>query len=321
MTSRLVLQPAGRSPVGGSCGGDLPPAGWQEAALAGNSRQGTRTPGRGYGSERPIAAIGLWCMMSLAATPAARAEPPNLEAAPRGAAGAPLVVHADAWEPPMASTEADILARRILQQPGSGFRLDPRKTRALAHEIERALSRIRDSHPVVKGVTVRERFDPWSLILGLEPDLYGKVSRAASLLSVEGGPVPLHTGHEPFDTLNAGSGLAAMELLSFMSSAVFYFNKPVHPFISPLQYSSVEGVVYAEPDFQLGDGPDVEVSRSQGIWYAVFRRAWGDCPSGCIESELFFFIVEEDEVERIESVQAMDMPMFAELVGRLEGAP
>ena len=246
---------------------------------------------------------------------------PSLEAVPRGAAGAPLVVHADAWEPPMASTEADILARRILLQPGSSFRLDPQKAHALADEIERVLSRIRDAHPVVKGVTVRERFDPWSLILGLEPDLYGKVSRAASLLSVEGGPVPLHTGHEPFDTLNTESGLAAMELLSFLSSAVLYFNKPVNPFISPLQYSSVEGVEYAEPDFQLGDGPDVEVSRSQGIWYAVFRRAWGDCPSGCIESELFFFIVEGDEVERIESVQAMDMPMFAELVGRLEGAP
>ena len=140
----------------------------------------------------------------------------------------------------MASTEADILARRILQerslfrwlllQPGSGFGLDPRKARALAHEIERVLSRIREAHPVVKDVTVRERFDPWSLILHLEPDLNGKVSRAASRLSVE--PVPFHTGHEPFDTLNTEFGLAAMKLFSFMSSAVFHFNKPIHPFIS-----------------------------------------------------------------------------------------
>ena len=73
--------------------------------------------------------------------------------------------------------------------------------------------------------------------------------------------------------------------------------------------------------FQLGGGPDVEVSRSQGVWYAVFRRAWGDCPAGCMEDELSFVIVEEDEVERIESVQAMDMPMFAEIVGRHWGAP
>lgn len=264
-----------------------------------------------------MAAAGLWCMMGLAAAPAARAEPPGIEAAPRGAAGAPLVVHADAWEPPTASTEADILARRILQE--RSLELDPRKARALAHEIERVLSRIREAHPVVKDVTVRERFDPWSLILGLEPDLYGKVSRAASLLGVEGGPVPLHTGHEPFDTLNMESGLAAMALLPFMSGAVFHFNRPIHPFLSPLQYSSVEGVEHAEPDSRLGDGPDVEVSRSQGAWYAVFRGAWGDCPSGCIESELFFFIVEGGEVERIEPVQAMDMPMFAELAGAWGG--
>ena len=326
MISRLVLQRAGRTPVGDSCGGDLPPAGLQEDALAGNARQGTSAPGRRCGSGRPIAAIGLWCMMGLAAAPAARAQPPGLEAAPRGAAGAPLVVPAYVWEPPMASTEADILARRILQQrgqlrwllqPGSDFGWDPRMARALAHEIERVLSRIRDAHPVMKDVTVRERFDPWSLILHLEPDLNGKVSRAASRLSVV--PVPFHTGHEPFDTLNAESGLAALELFSFMSSAVFHFNKPVHPFISRLQYSSVEGVEHAELNSRLGDGPDVEVSRSQGTWYAVFRRAWGDCPAGCIESELFFFIVEEDEVERIESVQAMDMPMFAELASAWRG--
>ena len=233
------------------------------------------------------------------------------DAAPRGAAGAPLVVHANVWEPPMASTEADILARRILPRPGSGFGWDPQKERALAHEIERVLSRIRDAHPVVKDVTARERFDPWTLILHLEPDLYGKVSRAASRLSVE--PVPFHTGHEPFDTLNTESGLAALELFSFMSSAVFHFNKPVNPFIARLHYAYVEGVEHVEFNSRM-DGPDVAVSKSQGAWYAVFRRAWGDCPSGCIRDELSFFIVEGDEVERIESVQAMDMPMFADLV-------
>ena len=212
----------------------------------------------------------------------------------------------------MASTEADILARRILPRPGSGFGWDPQKARALAHEIERVLSRIRDAHPVVKDVTARERFDPWTLILHLEPDLYGKVSRAASRLSVE--PVPFHTGHEPFDTLNTESGLAALELFSFMSSAVFHFNKPVNPFIWLLHYSYVEGVEHAELSSRAGDGPDVEVSKSQGAWYAVFREAWGDCPSGCIGDELSFFIVEGDEVERVESGHAMYMPMFAELV-------
>ena len=223
----------------------------------------------------------------------------------------------------MASTEADILARRILQggsvfrwllQPDSGFGLDPQEARTLAQEIERVLSRIREAHPVVKDVTVWEWFDPWTLSLGLEPDLYRKVSRAASPLSVEGGPVPFHTGHEPFDTLNAESGLAAVRLFSIIPLAVFHFNKLVHPFISRIQYSSIEGVEYAELDSPAGDGPDVEVFESQGIWYAVFESAWGDCPSGCIHRELFFFIVEEDEVERIDPVQAMDMPVFEDLV-------
>ena len=225
-------------------------------------------------------------------------------------------MHADYWEPPVAITEAVVLALRILRRSGADVRLDTPQARELAYEIERVLSRIRDTHPVMKDVTVREDFDPWSLILHLEPDLYRKVSRVASLFNDESESVPLRTGHEQFDTLNTRYGLAAIKLYSFSSFAIFYFNQPVHPFLSVPDYSSIEGVEYAEIDFRLGDGPDIEISKSQGTWYVVFRKAWGDCPSGCIFREIFFFTVKEDEIERIEFVQAMDMPMFAKLVER-----
>ena len=286
--------------------------------MAGNVWKGINVPERRRGSERPIAAMGLWYVMSFAVASAAWA----VEAAPSDAAGAPLVVHADRWEPPM-RTEADILTHRILQRPIGAifdFRLDTPQAHELAHEIERVLSRIRDSHPVIKDVSVWER-EPWSFILHLKPDLYRKVSRAVSLLYDESEPVPFRTGHEQFDTLNTELGLAAIELSDpSFSIAVLYFNKPIEYPWRPLRvYSLIEGVEGVEPNFRLGDGSDINVSKSQGTWYVVVRQAWerGGCLlGGCIPKELFFFIVEEDEVERIESVRAMDMPMFAELVER-----
>lgn len=233
---------------------------------------------------------------------------------------APIVVYADDWEPPAASTEANVLTRRILQRSGTDFRLYAPQSRELAREIERILSRIRSIHPMIKDVTARDSFDPWSLILHLERDLYRKVSRAVPLVSLSSGPFPLRTGHEKFDTLNMEHGLAAIELFPHFSIAVFHFNQPIDPFLSRVVYSSIEGVEAVELDALLVDGPDLEASKSQGIWYVVFRKAWGDCPSGCIFRELYFFTVEDDEVERIGSVEAMDMPRFADLV-ELRGWP
>ena len=316
LARRLVQEPINQKPAGYSRGEEFPLARLQEIEMVENLREDTNAPGRRCGSEHPIAAIGLWYMMSFAVAQAAWAGSPILEAAPSGVAGAPLVVHADYWEPPVAMTETVVLALRILRRSGVKVRLDTPQASELAHEIERVLSRIRDTHPVIKDVTVRENFDPWSLILHLEPDLNGKVSRVVSLLDDESESVPLRTGHEQFDTLNTKYGLAAIEPYYSLSVAIFYFNKPIHPLLSLLDYVAIEGVESAELNARVGDGPDIEVSRSQGTWYVVFRKAWGDCPSGCIDSELFFFTVQEDEIERFEFVQAMDIPMFAELVER-----
>lgn len=64
----------------------------------------------------------------------------------------------------------------------------------------------------------------------------------------------------------------------------------------------------------LGDGPDIDAVKSQGTWHVAVRRAWGDCPSGCIFQEIFFFTVKGSEVERIERAQAMDMIQFVDLL-------
>ena len=232
--------------------------------MAGNLQEGTNVSGTWCGSKRPIALIGLWYVTSFAVSPAAWGSgSPGFEAIPVDASEAPLVVHVDDWEPPVATTDAVVLALRILQGREKGLRVGASEWRELAHEIERILSRIRNDYPVIEEVTIWQSFDPWALILHLDPDLYRKVSRAVSLLEGDGdagGSVALLTGHVNFDTLNSEHGLAAVELLPSFSSAIFYFDHPVHPFMSVPRYSLVEGVESVRLDGRAGDGPDIAAS-------------------------------------------------------------
>ena len=79
-------------------------------------------------------------------------------------------------------------------------------------------------------------------------------------------------------------------------------------------YAAVEGIEYAEPNAYVGDGSDLDALKSEGRWYVVARRAWGDCPSGCINEELYFFIADDVEVEQVDTAQAMGIAEFMELV-------
>ena len=139
-----------------------------------------------------------------------------------GAAGAPVVVRV--VDPPARSTptEAVVLAHRILQRESDALLLDAGQRRELAREIDRVLSRIRETYPTMADLTVRQN--------------------------------------------------------------------------------------------GFGDGSDIDAVKSQGIWHVAVRRAWGDCPAGCIFQEIFFFTVKGSDVERIARAQAMDMIRFVDLL-------
>ena len=152
-------------------------------------------------------------------------------------------------------------------------------------------------------VNARPRWEPGTLILSLEPSLFEAVSVS---LPEEGISAPFCTGHPEFDALNAAVGLRGVEVLPFEYTRVIVirFDPRERIYSAGASYEKIEGVVYAEPNFVSGDGSDIEVLWSEGKWYAVFRRAWGDCPSGCIFSELYFFIEHEGKVERIDPERA-----------------
>ena len=220
---------------------------------------------------------------------------------------APLVVHADHWERPPTS-EAELLAARFLQREGRLVAADDASRRGLAQEIDEVLSRLREEFPGMANIVARESSEtPRRVILELEPDLLDAVDRA---LGNSDAPVPLRTGNVDFDCLNARLGLRAVNVYRRLDAAVLSFGHRIDFMEAMTRYSKIEGVGYVESDAFLGDGPDVGMRRSEKDWFVVFRDASGDCPSGCLYEELHFFVVEGDEVERVNPARASEISAF-----------
>ena len=226
-------------------------------------------------------------------------------------AAAPVVLPPDAWEPPMLA-EADILADRLLRRDDDSLLLDAAERDDLAREIAAVLSRIRDAYPTVADVTVWADYAFGELLLTLEPWLFETVS---SLLEGQTEPVVLRTGHAAFDALNESLGLSVVvESLPRFRTVTFYFNEYLNVPAAAAAYAALEDIEYADPNAYVGDGPDIDMVKAAGRWYVVARRAWGDCPAGCINEELYFFIVDGAGAQRIDPAQAMGIAEFRELV-------
>ena len=224
-------------------------------------------------------------------------------------AGDAHALHATPWE--AAALEARVLADRILTRESDALLLDGKRQRALGYEIKRTLSAVRRSYPPMAKISAREDFGRATLLLGLEGALRDAVVGAWDDESVS---KPPRTGHAAFDSLNERLGLKAVRVFPSLGGAHLRLDERVNVDAALRAYLAIDGVAYAEPDALLGDGPDIEAAKVQGTWYFVFRNAWGDCPAGCIHSELSFFIVANGEVQRIGRAEARGMDPFATLL-------
>ena len=225
-------------------------------------------------------------------------------------ADAPLVAHGDVER--VSLTDSAVLAARVARRAEEeGAALPPTGGR-LGAELARALAAVRAASPKMAEVRARSPFEPGTLIVALEPALFDAVSNA---LPAPGERAALCTGHAGFDRLNAALDLRAVMPFDFISAILVRFDPLRDVERAALSYAGIEGVTHVEPNFALGDGPDIEVAWVDGTWYLVFREAWGDCPSGCLYSALHYFIEREGEVERVAHKRAAEIATFARLVG------
>lgn len=76
-----------------------------------------------------------------------------------------------------------------------------------------------------------------------------------------------------------------------------YFEGRFNPCHQADQYRVLPGVMFAEPNGIEGDGSNVYTRQIEGAITYLFRFAYGDCPSGCIVSEFWYFVVNQGEPE------------------------
>jgi len=219
------------------------------------------------------------------------------------------LLHPSPWE--AADAEAQFLADRILRREGGGLFLDDESQRALGHEVKQALSIVRHAYPAMAEVLVREEYLPGRIILGLEGELRDIV---IDTWTDENASAPPPTGHAAFDALNAKLGLRAAETLRYGGFAFLDVDERVDVIEATFAYFLIDGVDYARPEWAVGGGPDVDAAKVGDTWHFVFRNAWGDCPAGCIHSELSFYTVAEGEAERIEPAEARAVDPLATLL-------
>ncbi|MCY4591172.1 MAG: hypothetical protein OXE86_11570 [Alphaproteobacteria bacterium] len=260
----------------------------------------------GYRASRPLrnvalsacCALGLGCFWSVPV-------PVGATASARPEVREP--VSADA----AASRDAVVLARRILQWQGEELFVDERRLDRLTRETGTVLALIRKRYPSMAEIAARQ--PPAKLLLKIEGTLLeGIAGRWTGLnagTALNGG-VALPTGHATFDALSARLGLQTAEFWPAFSIVFLHFADPVNPRAAAKAFSAITGVVDARLDRNLIDGSDIAMRKIKGTWYVVIRKAWGDCPAGCIHRETHFFAGNNRHVERIDEKVAREMPAF-----------
>jgi len=72
------------------------------------------------------------------------------------------------------------------------------------------------------------------------------------------------------------------------------FDGRLNPYRLAEQYEVLPGVLYAEPNFRDGDGPNVYARQTDLGFSYLFRYARGDCPVECTYNEYWYFVCEDD---------------------------
>lgn len=229
-----------------------------------------------------------------------------------GQTQAPLVVPISDWEPPL-RTEAYILADRILQREDDGLLLDASARQELAGELGAVLARIRDVFPAVADITPQESYFFGEMSVRLEPPLYEAV---VDLLQGQAEPVLLITGYPEFDALNEMLGLSAVDIWFnewHLEIVTLHFSEYVNVPVAAGLYTELGGVRHGGQE-PLGyyDVSHIDAVKSESGWYVIFWRDSDVC--GCSKGEIFFFLVNDDDIEWFDHAQAVEIAEFRELL-------
>ena len=188
---------------------------------------------------------------------------------------------------PPASEEAQLIALSI-----SGEIQPPQ---FLSHDIEAHLTQIRAQYgnidTAINSLSYRPPWVPGRIIIGVDTTTNQMIKEGS---------------YRAWDALNLKYQHSETKIHS--SFVVLSFDGILHSRHLATLYADLPGVQYAEPDGYVGDSPNIYPrSTPSGLTY-LFRYAWGDCPSGCIYSKYWYFIIMPTGPQLIGSWDPQDQP-------------
>jgi hypothetical protein len=216
-------------------------------------------------------------------------------------------------------SDATIIASGILSHESSELLFDSQEFAALSEELERVLSLIRNAYPATASIHARDPYVAGQVMLTVESPLKEAIQNA---VSSQPGTTGFVTGQAAFDALTAQlGGVRGLRTddLQKRGYVLLCLDDRVNVPPASVAYSGLEGVRNVGINWMGGDGPDIDALRDGDTWYVVFRDAWGDCPAGCTEGELYYFTVTDDTVMTVEPAQAAVDPKFASLARWVHG--
>jgi hypothetical protein len=178
-----------------------------------------------------------------------------------------LAATSNASPPPY--TDADILALEI-----SDSLIAPA---AMVSQISQDLAAIRAAYPGwvagVDYVYARANWIPGEIIVQM---------------TVQGWTDYQNGTFTAFNALNTQYGPVTFQAIALPRTLLLQYPVPYHPVLLSSIYAQVGGIAYAEPNYIYGDGSDITSSQ---VGRYLFKRGWGDCPSGCIYKHYWDFQV------------------------------
>lgn len=179
-----------------------------------------------------------------------------------------FLVTASAASPPP-YTDADVLALEI-----SDSLLAPA---TMVSQISQDLAAIHNAYPGwVEGVdyiTVHPDWVPGNVIVQMTSQAWTDYQNGV---------------FTAFNNLNAQYGPVSFQAIALPRTLLLVFDALYHPVVLSSIYAQVAGITLAEPNHIFGDGNDITSSQ---VGRYLFKRGWGDCPSGCICEHFWDFQV------------------------------
>jgi hypothetical protein len=178
---------------------------------------------------------------------------------------------------PKADQEAELIALCL-----SGEMIAPQD---LYDQVRRDLATIRasfgDNYESVAEIEFRTPWLPGCLVMAFDDTTERQV------LSGE---------YHAWDLLNKKLELVTVDTLFLRryGFSLLYFEGRLHPYRLSELYGVLPGVRYAFPNHIAGDWPNIYARRDFCGMSYLFRKAWGDCPAGCIYSEYWYFRVDDN---------------------------